>query len=203
MIVTLQNLRAGVDAWMSRPGWPSDPHAPLYGTLAGLRADGLTQEWWTQVVNHLASWRAIRPQKKADILWNGRAHLDALSREYDAISTACNRPSPSLGDCAWPTVEGLYHVAHSIKGSATPVFGSKLCHFILPDMFPVIDWDLIGVSSPEYRPYWQLCRQEWSACPNQSELIEEVSPRVAGEYAPVFPWATKITELCIAGDKAV
>jgi hypothetical protein len=185
--------------WVSRPGWPGDFHAPLYPILAQLKSSGLSPAWWRQIVDHLASWRAVRPLSKVEILERGMPLLGKLAQEAQAISATSRPQLPNLDTCGWEQVAGLYAIAHSIKGSSTPVFGSKLCHFILPDAFPVIDWAFIGVSAATYQPYWERCKKEWVSCQNRQPLVDALLACIHPKDAPSFPWSTKITELCIAG----
>ena len=203
MIITIENLRRGMEAWVSRPGWHSDFEAPLYPRLARLRSGGLSLEWWSNVVDCLARWRATRPQPKAEILEKGKHQLPRLAQEVDAIIESTRPRSPNLDICEWHQVAGLYGIAHSIKGSSTPVFGSKLCHFIFPDAFPVIDWVFTGVSFPSYKAYWQFCRQQWLSCQDRQPLVEMLLANIRMEDTGAFPWTTKITELCVAGSRAV
>lgn len=203
MIITIENLRRGMEDWVSRLGWTSDFEAPLYPCLATLRSGGLSQEWWSRIVDHLARWRATRPQSKAAILEKGSPQLASLAQELGVIVESSRPQSPNLDTCDWQQVAGLYGVAHSIKGSCTPVFGSKLCHFILPDAFPVIDWDFTGVPSSSYRSYWQFCQEQWSSCQDRQPLVDALLACIRSEDADAFPWTTKITELCIAGSRAV
>jgi hypothetical protein len=190
-----------MEEWISRPGWPADFHAPLYRILAELKSGGLSPECWRHIVDHLASWRATRPLTKAAIVQRGTPVLGKLAQEAEAIINASRPQPPNLDTCKWEQVAGLYEVASWIKGLSTPVFGSKLCHFILPDAFPVIDWDFIGVSVAGYQPYWELCKREWISCQNRQSLVAVLSARIQPRDAPFFPWSTKITELCIAGSR--
>lgn len=201
MIATFENLRAGMDDWVSRPGWPGDFHAPLYSSLQQLHVGGLTEEWWSSIVDHLAAWRALRPRTKAEITRSGEPKLATLGAEVATISAELNGRKASIEFLEWRTVERLYRVAHSIKDSSTPVFGSKLCHFILPNVFPVIDWDFTGVLTSSYREYWQMCHAEWSSCPNRAVLLGELSARIPSAHSHNFPWETKIIELCVAGSR--
>jgi len=201
MVLTIDNLRRGMQDWVSRPRWPRDFHASLYPTLARLQYDGLSPEWWHPIVNHLADWKAIRPLSKATIVQTGMPLLASLTVEKGAIIQSSRPRPPSLDTCNWDQIAGLYDVAQSIKGASTPVFGSKLCHFILPDVFAVIDGDFIGVSP--YRAYWERCKEEWISCQDRQPLVAVVSACIQSSDASSFPWTTKITELCIAGSRAL
>jgi hypothetical protein len=201
-LLTIQNLRLGLAAWDTRPTWPKDLHATFYQELATAQSDGLTEAWWSQIVDHLAAWVALRPRSKADITDCGLPVLGDLQREADAIRAASNQANPVIGDCSWTTASGLFDVAKKIKNVESPVFASKLCHFILPGVFPVIDGELIGNTSREYRSYWQECRHEWNACPIEADLHAEIRARVPENNSAGFPWRTKLFELCKAGEKA-
>jgi len=198
-LVTVPNLRAGIDAWLARPGWATDFSAPLYPILRAERDGGLTEDWWRNTVDHLAKWRALRPQTKAEILAKGMQKLRPLQAAYSRIAEARRDDNREFGSTTWRLLRELYEVAHDIKGSSTPVFGSKLSHFLVPDLYPVIDWDYTGVTYASYEAYWRSCDEAWRICNCREDVVGELAAHIPSSSADDFPWATKITELCVAG----
>jgi hypothetical protein len=62
MILTLDNLRAGIRWRQARSSW-SDLYNDGYYDIYEKRANGLTAAWWNVTVNRLAQWRAFRGRK--------------------------------------------------------------------------------------------------------------------------------------------
>ena len=81
------------------------------------------------------------------------------------------------------------------------MFASKLCHFLLPDAYPVIDGDVIGIRWASYEAYWRYCKSQWVACEGKTGLIDALSQEIGPDVAPDYPFTTKVTELCIIGDR--
>ena len=86
-----------------------------------------------------------------------------------------------------------------VKGVGSPVFASKLCHFILPSAFPVVDGEAVQGSAIPYVDYWERCRACWTGCREKRELRAELRDRMSSEPIVSYPWSTKITELCWIG----
>ena len=100
----------------------------------------------------------------------------------------------------------LYYVASQIKNVNSPVFGSKLCHFIVPDAFPVIDSKIIkkgkkaiGASALSYEDYWRFCKSQWGGCSAQTQSVQTMRAAIGSNIFIHYPYAVKITELCIRG----
>lgn len=135
-----------------------------------------------------------------------------MQRQYQVITGAPgNQPSMDLATAEWSMLADLYETARLIKGVQSPVFPSKLCHFILPNLYPVIDRAVIGLDS-SYQAYWRYCQHQWLSCTARNDLIDRLKkvivegtmPRQgapAGEVAAQYPWSTKITELCLIGSR--
>jgi hypothetical protein len=101
----------------------------------------------------------------------------------------------------WEDLESLYRIAFDIKGVNSPVFGSKLCHFLLPDAFPVYDRDVIRFAARDYEDYWRFCKTQWMSCETKKELKDLLSREIGLDVAPRYPFTTKVTELCIIGSR--
>jgi hypothetical protein len=205
-ILTLININAGIEKWQER-GWPNDFHNSLYDNLRkDLHDSDLNEEWWCLVVDKLAQWNATRPLSRDRVRENGICLLERINAEYDYIVKTSEREI-SLATASWTTLSRLFTVASKIKQlkHPSPVFPSKLCHFIFPDAFPVMDRLAVGIGT-RYEEYWLDCSRQWKTCPTKAELIHTLRDIIEhdspGRLVNHFPWSTKITELCVIGAKA-
>jgi len=203
-LLTETNLASGIRYWRERKKkWPADFHNEDYKRLQHLKHSGLTEEWWEHIVHYLRSWQASRGKGKTDayIRERGLERLNQLRAEYDKILRINRHQELDLQTATWTLIAGLYNIASSIKNVDSPVFGSKLCHFILPNVFPVIDGEVIGVHSNNYANYWGNCSSSWSDCPIKQELIAILRESIGEQVIEDYPWSTKVTELCVIGSK--
>jgi hypothetical protein len=121
-----------------------------------------------------------------------------FNRLYDGPTEALH-----LKTTSWTQLKALYSIAHAIKGVSSPVFGSKLCHFLAPDAYIIIDRDVVGLETDEYNDYWHYCHEQWKSASSKDELKSTLQAAMPTEAVLYFPWSTKITELCIIGRKAL
>jgi hypothetical protein len=108
----------------------------------------------------------------------------------------------NLQTACWEQIAPLFAIAHAIKDVDSPVFGSKLCHFLLPDAFPVIDRSAVGLGWRSYEEYWRYCHEQWVECSQKSDLTDALRREVGFELMPSYPFTTKLTELCLIGSRA-
>lgn len=103
--------------------------------------------------------------------------------------------------CAWENLSALFFTAAEIKGARSPVFASKLCHMLFPNLFPVIDRATVGIPDDGYEGYWRRCQEAWARSTEQEREILKAAlqAEIGGPALPSYPWATKITELCLMG----
>ncbi len=197
-VLTLQTLKIGIWNWKYKYHWPSDFHNQDYLELQRQLENGITPSIWNKLVDRLSAWRANRPLSKSVIRERGLSVLDTLNAEVEKVNRLYNK-RPTLSDVEWHAIEGLYLITHRIKNVTSPVFASKLCHFIFPDVFPVIDNEYIGVLG-DYKEYWRLCQKLWvNATPGlKNELINELQSQSSSQMYPIFPWSTKIVEMCLS-----
>lgn len=200
-IVTKSNLQQGLSFWQTKKSWPPDLHNDFYQRLYLLKQEGLNDKWWRAIVDHLWRWRAIRPKNKNYVLERGKERLGQLQAEYEQIQKICTNFTSSLSELSWEDMAHLYQVSYSIKNVNSPVFGSKLCHFIIPELFPVIDRDAIGIGDQPYSNYWKFCKEQWLSSTAQSELVEMIKQTIGPNIIDHYPYAVKITELCIIGNR--
>lgn len=198
-LLSLSNLRAGIQAWIERPGWTEDFSAPLYTQLQADHSERFTEAWWSRTVDRLSQWKALRPRSKAEIFAAGRPRLRELEERHATVAAASDGSGDPFDRARWSVLRPLFELAHGIKGSSTPVFGSKFCHFLLPDLYPVIDGEYTGLGYDGYSGYWHTCHDAWHECRDRDALVREVARTVPEAHRAAFPWGTKIVELCAAG----
>lgn len=201
-ILTTTNLVAGIVKWKKKNKWDRDFHNNLYKELRLLKANGLNGKWWAGVIDHLSSWRAIRPYPKLEIYERGKGYLGELQKKYLTVLELTRNEEPDNEITSWETLSGLFRIAAKIKYTMpfSPVFASKLCHFIFPGAYSVVDSDFVGINR-DYKQHWVFCSTQWNDCRVQQELISVLHSEIRGEVFEYYPWSTKITELCIAGKK--
>jgi hypothetical protein len=203
-ILTTQYLNAGISRWRENPKWDQDFHNSLYKDLHRIKSRGLNQDWWRKIVDHLWNWRAIRPYTKEYISQRGIACLSDFQEEYTAILDANQSAEPSLETISWEKLSGLFGIAAGIKDTMpfSPVFASKLCHFVFPGAFPVVDRAMVGISS-KYVDHWHYCREQWVEGALREDLILILKNEIRGGVFVSYPWSTKIVELCVIGKQVV
>jgi hypothetical protein len=192
-------FQKGLQNWTAHPDWPQDFHSQLYIELNQLLKNGVTPSIWKRLVDVLWDWRAIQPKTKQFILERGFILLPEIN-QYVANISPGHQHNLSITEATWPEIASLFHIIKRIKGTSSPIFACTLCHLLLPDTFPLIDDNYIGVYS-EYRDYWKFCKKLWE---NADEELKRDLKAQLGEYIPpenrsVFPWATKIVEICLSG----
>ncbi len=201
-LVSLEHLSAGIRSWRARPRWPSDFHNGFYRQLQETLQSGMDETCWGRLVGWLSGWRAIRPLSKEEVFARGRGRLYHLSSAFQAAKAAMGQ-APNLATASWGDAWPLFRVAHGIKSVDSPVFGSKLCHFLFPNVFPVIDRDAVGLGWSTYEEYWRHCRREWTECEQKLSLVETLRQEIGPAVMPSYPFETKITELCLIGSPPV
>jgi hypothetical protein len=205
MIISLENLRSGIEWWRAS-NWGMDIINSEYEGIYKARAPGLTQEWWDKTVDLLWAWKAIRsrkpPNTKAEIKKRGGGEqLARLSAIFASIRSSSNS-EPDIVSVQWDDISELFEISFEIKCSdkkvGSPVFGSKMCHFIFPKVFPVIDNLATGIFDYEF--YWRGMRDEWQRFPYKDEAIAYLSSVIESPAIhPLYPFETKIVELSHIG----
>jgi hypothetical protein len=199
----MRELEAGVKAWVKR-GWPKDFHNSLYQWLATLDPNGeFTMDWWDRLYPTLRAWRATRPFPRSLLTARFAQRAEAIRAAWQA--SCAPRASLNIETVRWEQVADFANVVAGIKPTLSPVFRSKLCHFRLPTVFPVVDRTTLGPwSRLSYRDYYLSVQKEWRDTPDEVrvELIAylkgQISDHIGATRATVysgFPWACKIIEL--------
>lgn len=202
MIISLDNLRGGLEWWHRESKWGEDlPNGEYEGVYAD-RALGITAGWWEKAVDRLGKWRAYRgpnpPNTRAEITSRGAAVLEKVAAEYAQL-VAHSNGEPSIADHPWVDVAPLYSLTFGIKNS--PVFAGKMCHFLFPNLFMVMDnW---ATDAFDYEIYWRGMRDAWRSFTEQDTakqmLIASIGP--AHPLHSQYPIETKIIELSHIGHK--
>ncbi len=204
MGLTLTDLKAGISWWLSGDKWPHDFHNTVYYELYDLRRNGLSDDWWGKTVDRLWDWRAIRPYTKAEIKERGLQFLTDLQRMYLDIR-AQTEDEPVFLNFIWDQIRGNYEVLAKIKASNTPVFPSKLGHFIFPKLFIVMDHKATGTE--DYEVFWRSMHKAWNSFNEKEEakkiLSEEIVKHSAKTVHKQYPFEIKIIELCNIGKKQI
>jgi hypothetical protein len=204
MKLSIENLKQGMK-WWQQGKWPPDYHNHDYYKFYQDRADGLTEDWLNLTVDRLAQWRAIRsrkpPNTKAEILDLLKTKLPNLRAEYRRILDF-SKDEPSTNTVSWQDIDALYRMMADIK-NRSPVFASKLGHFIFPKVFIVMD--RLGTEVMAYDYYWQGMVNEWSLFADKSVAIDLLKTEIENQSPHTvhgdYPYETKIMELCDIGDK--
>lgn len=199
-LITIQNFNTGIEVWTQKK-WDSDFHNSTYRILSNLKQNGLGEHWWIEMVNILWSWRAIRPLPKSEIILRGKAYLAELQGEYNSLLARTEEKKPSIENTDWKALQNIFRVASKIKNVKSPVFASKFCHFLLPNVFPVIDQEVIGINNMTYENYWHFCQTQWLQSNEKTKLTEILKGRIGDTVVDDYPYCTKVTEICIIGSK--
>jgi len=195
-------INNGIKFWLEKkPRWGRDFHNQLYKHFAKIQSNGFTNEWWEEMIKILWGWVAIRPKTKQFIRERGKSRLADLTLGHQHIVDKCAGKTPSNLLVEWKDIEPFFITAQSIKDVSSPVFASKLCHFILPSVFPVIDQEVLG-GSKSYQDYWQFCKDLWLTTKDTDELIKILANKIGDNITPNYPWTTKIVELCLTGQRS-
>lgn len=62
--------------------------------------------------------------------------MEKVAGDYARLIAKSNG-EPCIADHSWKDVESLFSLAYRIKNS--PVFAGKMCHFLFPNLFIVMD----------------------------------------------------------------
>jgi len=202
MIITLDNLRAGLQWWSTR-NWPKDIHNADYYGMYRARAKGPTDAWWDDTVKRLGQWHAYRgpksPNTCAEIAQKGKLLLPQIAIQYEKVKLQ-KTTEPSIADLQWEQAAELFKLASSIKPTS-PVFAGKMCHFLLPKLFIVMD--NLATTVFDYEFYWRGMKDEWNRFEEKEDAKRILERSVKGTEPPhdLYPFETKIMELSHIGSK--
>jgi hypothetical protein len=198
MIINLVNLRAGLVWFGDR--WGTDLVNGDYYGIYEERAAGVTEKWWETTVGHLGKWQAYRgryaPNSREEITKRGHDRLPDLASAYSKLM-ARSESEPCIADVQWEDLEPIFKVAYAIKPS--PVFAGKMCHFLLPKAFIVMD--NIATQASHYEVYWRGMRDGWHSFKDKPAAMKSLKDSLICEK-PIherYPFETKIMEMCHIG----
>jgi hypothetical protein len=207
-LFTIDNLAAGIERW----GFGEDFHNSFYARLDSMSGIAITGRWWEDILDELGRWRALRGVSKACVRERGVSRMPELRKHYRQLVSYDSGNGPEFGVVSWSDLEALFQLASEIKPVSSPVFASKLCHFIFPRAFLVADRKYTWPPRGDYAAHWTECQVKWNACTIKAELvamlrmaIQQAMLRMAIQQpvCPSYPWATKITELCCIGARTL
>jgi len=200
MIISLDNVKAGLQ-WWRKTEWGTDILNAEYYGIYEARSLGPTDKWWSATVDRLSQWRAYRgpkpPNTKAEILARGKCALPDFASQY-ATLLASPGAEPCIADLCWEDVAPLFGIASGIK-PASPVFAGKMCHFVFPKLFIVMDnW---ASSVFEYEFYWRGMKDEWNRFKAKADARNLLAEAIKSDKPlhPLYPFETKIMELSHIG----
>lgn len=205
--IELAEFVAGVNWWRTKTDWPHDFHNRDYPILAAENPDGrFDADWWTNVQPRLTRWNAFRPVARAVVAANVAANAADLATAWNQSCKPYRSADIADPAVTWEAVQAFPKVVFRLKPtrSGSPVFPSKLCHFLLPKVFPVIDGLALAGHSLTYEAYFRLVKGTWAATPDdmQQRLTAEITHLVnesGRPLDPAFPVVTKIVELALIG----
>jgi len=210
MIISIDNLKAGLEWWRDPDRdrrWPQDILNAEYHKMYTARSESPTGDWWNATVDRLGEWRAYRgpkpPNTKAEISARGKQHLTDIASQFAKLNGRSSGAEPSIADLCWEDVAPLFEIASDIK-PGSPVFAGKMCHFLFPKLFVVMDNLATGVS--EYELYWRGMRDAWNRFERKADarnLLKEaiVESKSKDPLHLDYPFETKIMELSHIGHK--
>ncbi len=200
--LTMTDLKTGISWWLSRGRWPNDFHNAVYYELYDSRKNGLSDNWWDRTADRLVKWQATRPYTKAQIKRQGLPCLSDLQRMYSEICAQTDN-EPLFLNFQWDQVKAFFEALANIKGSRSPVFPSKLGHFIFPKLFIVMDQMATGTN--DYEILWQSMHEAWASFDERDKakriLSEEIAAHSGITVHRNYPFEIKIIELNLIGRK--
>lgn len=212
----LEDLKAGLVAFYKKvrsAEWPADLHFNMYATLDMTREqDPFTLKWWNHfILPRVKSWKAYRPVSTREITKWAIPEFDNMRRAYES-AVVPNLETP-FSELTWESIHALPDAVARAKqdpyGNAqrSPVFRSKVSHWIAPFMFPVADQELLGISG-NYETYWKTVQWEWNSIDADAQkemvaLLSQVLLKFHSDLSVIrYPFEVKIVELCLIGRRA-
>lgn len=197
-------IENGIAFW-NRRGWSADLHNSFYVKhVPAMRpVDGrFDLDWWNRVWPTLRGWSATRRGgSRTSMTQRAEQQFPTLERLWrDNVS---RHISEDIDAVQWSDVsEFAAHVSY-IKGVSSPVFTSKLCHFLIPQVFPVVDNWAMGNPYSTYGEYYQTAQSMWrkTDADTKNLLVSRLANLVGPEMDPLFPTACKLVELHLIGKR--
>jgi hypothetical protein len=201
MIVSIENLSAGIRMWRENIDWGSEFINDEYYSIYRSRESGIDEDWWKHTVERLWAWKAIRarrpPNSKKEIASIGLNFTKAIEKQYWKIRRHSSG-EPSIEQLAWEDVAPLFALGLEIK-CGSQVFACKMCHFLFPKLFLVMDNLATGVL--DYGICWRTMKEEWSRFSAKEDACQALRAAIDSKMPlhPLYPFETKIMELSLIG----
>ena len=192
-------LNQGIEYWR-HTNWPQDFHNAFYQHIANLWVQGLfNQEWWDAFLPILRQWRATRPRSSEYLTERAQNRFDALRNIW--INNIVNVIGQDIEAIEWQNIAPFVGMVAEIKNVQSPVFSSKLCHFLAPHIFPVVDNAAMGNPFDSYQAYFNTGRQEWCETDNDTRgiLTNLITNEIGPNMVQGYPVKCKVIELCFIG----
>ena len=192
-------LNQGIEYWRDT-NWPQDFHNGFYQFIAEIRGHGLfNQQWWDAFLPILRRWRATRPRSSEYLTERAQNRFGALNNIWN--QNVVQVIGEDIETIEWLHLAPLVLLASEIKNVQSPVFSSKLCHFLAPNIFPVIDNAAMGNPFDSYEEYFNAGKQEWHETDNDTrdELLNIITDEIGPDIMPGYPLKCKLIELCFIG----
>jgi hypothetical protein len=203
----MHDLNAGATWWRTKTNWPADFHNRDYPVMAAESSNGrFDAAWWAKVQPRLTQWNAFRPTPRSVVAAQVAAQADALARAWRSACEPLREVDISAAQVTWEALHAFPDVVATLKPTRSPVFPSKLCHFLLPKVFPVLDGVALGRQSSTYERYFKEVKGTWEVTHPETRdaLVAEMTRLVEQldrPLAPEFPLVTKIVELALIGQR--
>jgi hypothetical protein len=157
--------------------------------------------WWKRFLEVLKDWKATRGKGKTDVYLTSRAQarFAALGKAWD------NGCVPNLNNdisgVTWAQVANFPGLVAEIKDVRSPVFTSKFCHFLLPQVFPVVDNRAMGNHFSTYESYFEFVQSEWDETSEvtRASLCSILDRHIGATRIPNYPATNKLVEVCLIG----
>ncbi|GAA5266111.1 hypothetical protein ACOSOMT5_P2538 [Acidiphilium sp. MT5] len=210
-MLKIAELESGIRFWR-KTKWPQDFHEYFYKHELPPALNRTSFEvWWGRILPILTRWKATRPKSSDDLTRNARDLFPTLRIAYNAYNEKIFLKN-DIAEVDWDEIAEFTSIVYSIKKVNSPVFTSKLCHFISPCIFPVVDNKSMGNPFQSYEEYFKYCKNLWANTvpETQNELIGILTKNIVdGRCAKIreltvsdnFPIKCKLIELCIIGRK--
>jgi len=208
MALSRQDLENGIRFWLNTKDWPRDFHNALYSNLARSNAGELFTDQWLDdsIAPLIKSWKAYRPMRVAEIVSVLRDLLPEIRSAYSKEISILR--GKDISEVSWPEVKILPEIGYVAKPYNSAVFPSKFSHWIAPELYPVADNEVLGIpSGSPYQEYWLKVQHLWRYTDLEVReemidlLVENIRKESSVQLVDSYPWAVKITELCLIGGR--
>ena len=188
--LTQQEFANGLAYWRDRTRWPADLHNAYYGELAGQNPNGkFDLAWWRTFSRHLTAWKAVRPMSAAELTSRTTSEFESLTQAWQQCCAPFADQS-NIADVEWVQAAGWVEVVAAIKPVRSPVFSSKFSHFLLPQVYPVVDGAVMGMPfGASYQSHFDGVRNEWATTPvsTQNDLRAELFSAIGSSPSGQLP----------------